>query len=46
MPVTAADELGFEKTPSYFPATDVPERIYRVHPDVKLVLGVKEPVDR
>ena len=46
MPSTSDGELGFEKTPSYFPTTEVPERMFKLHPNVKLILGVKEPVDR
>ena len=46
MPSTSDGELGFEKTPSYFPTTEVPERMFKLHPNVKLILGVKEPVHR
>ena len=46
MPFTHEDELGFEKTPSYFPQRLVPKRVMRFDPHMKMVLVVKNPVTR
>ena len=46
MPFTQEDEMGFEKTPSYFPQWQVPKRIARFDPNMKLVLVVKNPITR
>ncbi len=35
-----------EYSPSYFPDKNVPERIYKYHPEVKMLLTLRNPIDR
>lgn len=46
MPSTIDTQLTMEKTPSYFITKGVPQRIYNMSKDVKLVLVVRDPVTR
>ena len=39
-------DFVIEKTPAYFPDPKVPERINKHFPKTKLILVVREPVDR
>ena len=47
MPADKADgELTFEKSPSYFKDEDVPSRVGGLMPEVKIILILRDPVDR
>jgi len=46
MPMTLDSQLTVEKTPSYFVTKFVPQRIYAMSPNVKLILVVRDPVTR
>ena len=46
MPATLDGQLTIEKTPSYFVTRDVPEKVYDMSPTVKLIVVVKDPVNR
>ncbi|XP_052818864.1 heparan sulfate glucosamine 3-O-sulfotransferase 2-like [Mya arenaria] len=46
MPSTKEHEITMEKTPRYFVSPDVPERIYNMSPNTKLVIVVRDPVIR
>ncbi|WAQ96255.1 HS3S2-like protein [Mya arenaria] len=39
-------EITIEKTPRYFVSQDVPEKIYNLSPNVKLVVVIRDPVVR
>lgn len=46
MPLARPDQLTVEKTPAYFTSLDTPERILHMNPSVRLLLIVRDPVDR
>ena len=46
MPYTKPDQVTIEKSPSYFISKDVPLRMYMVSRNLKLILIVREPVER
>ncbi|TSK87450.1 Heparan sulfate glucosamine 3-O-sulfotransferase 1 [Bagarius yarrelli] len=46
MPLSGPDQLTVEKTPAYFTSIDAPDRILRMNPSVRLLLIVRDPVDR
>lgn len=46
MPLARPDQLTVEKTPAYFTSADAPERILRMNPSIRLLLIVRDPVDR
>ncbi|XP_052776775.1 uncharacterized protein LOC128214383 [Mya arenaria] len=46
MPATNDHEITIEKTPRYFVSQDVPEKIYNMSPNVKLVVVIRDPVIR
>ncbi|KAK3552384.1 hypothetical protein QTP86_011261 [Hemibagrus guttatus] len=46
MPLARPDQLTVEKTPAYFPSVDAPGRIFHMNPSVRLLLIVRDPVDR
>lgn len=46
MPLTNDSEIGIEKSPSYFVIPKVPKRIRQASKDVKLILIVRNPVQR
>jgi hypothetical protein len=46
MPYTFADQITVEKTPAYFVCDEVPERVFYMNKSVKLLLIVRDPVER
>ncbi|XP_072549413.1 heparan sulfate glucosamine 3-O-sulfotransferase 1 [Salminus brasiliensis] len=46
MPHALPGQLTVEKTPAYFTCAKAPERILRMNPSVRLLLIVRDPVDR
>jgi len=46
MPLLLPGQIGMEKTPGYFHTNGVPERMWRANNKTKLVLIVRNPVDR
>lgn len=46
MPLARPDQLTVEKTPAYFTSVDTPGRILHMNPSVRLLLIVRDPVDR
>uniref|UniRef100_A0A8C5KC76 Sulfotransferase n=1 Tax=Jaculus jaculus TaxID=51337 RepID=A0A8C5KC76_JACJA len=46
MPVSSPHQLTVEKTPAYFTSPQVPERVYRMNPAVRLLLIVRDPSER
>lgn len=46
MPLARPDQWTVEKTPAYFTSTDAPKRILHMNPSVRLLLIVRDPVDR
>ena len=46
MPYSFPDQVTVEKTPAYFTSDAVPERVYRMNCSVKLVVVLRDPVQR
>ncbi|XP_036407194.1 heparan sulfate glucosamine 3-O-sulfotransferase 1 [Megalops cyprinoides] len=46
MPFSRPEQLTVEKTPAYFTSSKVPERIYRMNPDIKLLVILRDPTER
>ena len=46
LPETLPDEITMEKTPRYFVSSEVPERVYNMSPNTKLVIVMRDPVIR
>ncbi|XP_076844136.1 heparan sulfate glucosamine 3-O-sulfotransferase 1 [Brachyhypopomus gauderio] len=46
MPHALPGQLTVEKTPAYFTCSKVPERVWNMNPDVRLLLIVRDPVVR
>lgn len=46
MPYSRSDQITVEKTPAYFVTPDVPNRIYAMNSSIRLVLIVRDPVER
>ncbi|KAI0229228.1 Heparan sulfate glucosamine 3-O-sulfotransferase 1 [Lamellibrachia satsuma] len=46
MPLSKPGQLTTEKSPRYYEAADVPERIHAMNASIKLILIVRNPVDR
>lgn len=46
MPVSLPGQITIEKSPSYFVTPNVPERVYRMSKDVKLIVIVQDPTRR
>lgn len=46
MPRTVAGQTIIEKTPSYFVTKSVPDRIYNMSRDIRLIVVVRDPVTR
>ncbi|XP_063043964.1 heparan sulfate glucosamine 3-O-sulfotransferase 1 [Engraulis encrasicolus] len=46
MPYAYPGQVTVEKTPAYFTSAKVPERIWRMNPDVKLLLILRDPTER
>ena len=46
MPYSLPGQVVIEKSPSYFRTPEAPERIFQMNPHIKLMLIVREPVQR
>jgi len=46
MPKSSAKQLTIEKTPAYFITSNVPERVFNMSKDVKLLVIVRDPTER
>uniref|UniRef100_A0A0N5APP7 Sulfotransfer_1 domain-containing protein n=1 Tax=Syphacia muris TaxID=451379 RepID=A0A0N5APP7_9BILA len=46
MPVVADAQVTIEKTPAYFTNVLAPQRVYKMNPNLKLILIIREPVSR
>ena len=46
IPYSLPGQVVIERTPSYFADKHVPERVFNVNPKMKLLLAVRNPVDR
>lgn len=46
MPYSLENQITVEKTPNYFVDWEVPERIYNFNSSIKLILIVRNPIDR
>ena len=46
MPYSLPGQVVIDNTPNYFANKHVPERIFNINPNMKLVLAVRNPVDR
>lgn len=46
MPYTSSGQLTIEKTPGYFVGEDVPQRVRAMNVSVKLLVIVRDPVER
>ena len=46
MPYTTPDQITIEKSPSYFVTPEAPQRIHHLSPTVKLILIVRDPIER
>ncbi|KAK6170992.1 hypothetical protein SNE40_019262 [Patella caerulea] len=46
MPSTLEGQITIEKTPCYFVTKEVPQRIYNMSKDIKLIIVVRDPVTR
>lgn len=46
MPFASQNDVVIEKTPKYFITNLAPERIHQINPNTKLILIVKDPVQR
>ena len=46
MPFSLPGQIVIEKTPSYFVRSEVPARVFRINPDIRLLLIVRNPVKR
>lgn len=46
MPLSAANQITIEKTPSYFVTKNVPERIFKLNPQMKILIVLRDPVTR
>lgn len=46
MPKSRADQLTIEKSPGYFTTKNVPERVYNMSKDIKLLVIVRDPTTR
>ncbi len=46
MPYSFPGQVTLEKTPAYFTVKHVPERVYKMNSTIKLLLIVRDPVDR
>ena len=46
MPRSHHDQLTVEKTPAYFVSAEVPQRVFDLDPNMKLLLVVRDPVTR
>jgi [heparan sulfate]-glucosamine 3-sulfotransferase 5 len=46
MPLVRDGQLSVEKSPNYFLSSVTPRRIFRMNNNIKLILAVREPVER
>ena len=46
MPLTSAGELTIEKSPGYFINADAPARVAAFNPYMKLIVVLRDPVER
>ena len=46
MPFSLPGQVVLEKSPSYFPHPEAPERVFRMDPNIRLILIVRHPVYR
>lgn len=46
MPYSFPEQITLEKTPAYFVTEEVPERVYRMNSTIKLLLILRDPVER
>ncbi|OCT96725.1 hypothetical protein XELAEV_18008938mg [Xenopus laevis] len=46
MPFSYPHQLTVEKTPAYFTSLEVPERIHRMNSTIKLLLILRDPIER
>lgn len=46
MPKCLPSDIVIEKSPSYFRSPEAPERVFQMDPDIKLILIVRDPIDR
>ena len=46
MPFSFSDQITVEKTPAYFVEESVPERAYKMNSTLKLVIVMRDPVER
>ena len=46
MPYSYSDQITIEKSPSYFVEDGVPQRVYQMNASMKLLLIVRDPIDR
>ena len=46
MPYSLMGQITIEKSPNYFPNINAPNRVFRMNPDIQLLLTVRDPVHR
>ena len=46
MPLTTATQMTIEKTPSYFVTREVPARLFKLNPQARLIIVVRDPITR
>ena len=46
MPASYSDQITLEKSPRYFVTRQVPKRVYRMSPEMKIILILRDPVKR
>nr|XP_039256789.1 heparan sulfate glucosamine 3-O-sulfotransferase 6-like [Styela clava] len=46
MPTSIKSQITIEKTPSYLVTPEAPKRVYDMNPSMKLIVVLKDPVDR
>ncbi len=46
MPLSNQNQITIEKTPKYLVDRQVPRRVFRMNPDIKLIVVVRNPVER
>ncbi|XP_063414327.1 heparan sulfate glucosamine 3-O-sulfotransferase 1-like isoform X3 [Mytilus trossulus] len=46
LPLSYGDQITIEKTPGYFHSDKSPERIFRMNSTIKLILLVRDPIER
>ena len=46
MPLSSTHQITLEKTPDYFVVKDVPARVFKLNPRMKLIVVLRDPVTR